>query len=346
MALTCKIGGVQYAALDLMSVQIGLPTVKTQTESVPGADGELDLTAALTGGPVFGDRQITLRFGCAPTGTFDFYSCAAAVHGQRLKLELSNKSGYYIGRYTVGTPDTSLDRTTFDVTIDADPYRLAAAESSIIVPVVSTADNLITKGTPTASTSLGQVAGSGTDTVLSLYCGDTSDNPALTRSVLFKLPWPKAGSCVVDADVDDGGWYEITDASGNVYGDGTSRWISNVPAGALYMRVCGHPNPAVYIKVRNIQIYAVTPVATDVLASDRRVFPVLSQFETPALGSFAELVPTDITIIPSNRKDPVAVLLAGDTSSPYLSIRRPGYIVAASSKFDGRVTMTARRGWM
>lgn len=48
MALTCKIGGVQYAALDLMSVQIGLPTVKTQTESVPGADGELDLTAALT----------------------------------------------------------------------------------------------------------------------------------------------------------------------------------------------------------------------------------------------------------------------------------------------------------
>ncbi len=346
MALTCKIGGVQYAALDLMSVQIGLPTVKTQTESVPGADGELDLTAALTGGPVFGDRQIKLRFGFAPTGTFDFYSFAAAVHGQRLKLELSNKSGYYIGRYTVGTPDTSLDRTTFDVTIDADPYRLAAAESSIIVPVVSTADNLITKGTPTASTSLGQVAGSGTDTVLSLYCGDTSDNPALTRSVLFKLPWPKAGSCVVDADVDDGGWYEITDASGNVYGDGTSRWISNVPAGALYMRVCGHPNPAVYIKVRNIQIYAVTPVATDVLASDRRVFPVLSQFETPALGSFAELVPTDITIIPSNRKDPVAVLLAGDTSSPYLSIRRPGYIVAASSKFDGRVTMTARRGWM
>lgn len=346
MALTCKIGGVQYAALDLMSVQIGLPTVKTQTESVPGADGELDLTAALTGGPVFGNRQIKLRFGFAPAGTFDFYNFAAAVHGQRLKLELSNKSGYYIGRYTVGTPDTSLDRTTFDVTIDADPYRLAAAESSIIVPVVSTADNLITKGTPTATTSLGQVAGSGADTVLSLYCGDTSDNPALTRSVLFKLPWPTAGSCVVAADVDDGGWYEITDASGNVYGDGTSRWISNVPAGALYMRVCGHPNPAVYIKVRNIQIYAVTPVATDVLASDRRVFPVLSQFETPALGSFAELVPTDITIIPSNRKDPVAVLPAGDTSSPYLSIQRPGYIVAASSKFAGRVTMTARRGWL
>lgn len=346
MALTCKIGGVQYAALDLMSVQIGLPTVKTQTESVPGADGELDLTAALTGGPVFGDRQIKLRFGFAPTGTFDFYSFAAAVHGQRLKLELSNKSGYYIGRYTVGTPDTSLDRTTFDVTIDADPYRLAAAESSIIVPVVSTADNLITKGTPTASTSLGQVAGSGTDTVLSLYCGDTSDNPALTRSVLFKLPWPKAGSCVVDADVDDGGWYEITDASGNVYGDGTSRWIRNVPAGALYMRVYGHPNPAYYVKVRNIQIYALTPVTAEALASDRLVYPTLSHFEIPMGSGYAEITPTEISVIRCDRTAPVATLPAGDTSSPYLSIRKADYIFAASPKFEGRVTLTARRGWM
>lgn len=346
MALTCKIGGVQYAALDLMSVQIGLPTVKTQTESVPGADGELDLTAALTGGPVFGNRQIKLRFGFAPAGTFDFYNFAAAVHGQRLKLELSNKSGYYIGRYTVGTPDTSLDRTTFDVTIDADPYRLAAAESSIIVPVVSTADNLITKGTPTATTSLGQVAGSGADTVLSLYCGDTSDNPALTRSVLFKLPWPTAGSCVVAADVDDGGWYEITDASGNVYGDGTSRWIRNVPAGALYMRVYGHPNPAYYVKVRNIQIYALTPVTAEALASDRLVYPTLSHFEIPMGSGYAEITPTEISVIRCDRTAPVATLPAGDTSSPYLSIRKADYIFAASPKFEGRVTLTARRGWM
>lgn len=346
MALTCKIGGVQYAALDLMSVQIGLPTVKTQTESVPGADGELDLTAALTGGPVFGNRQIKLRFGFAPAGTFDFYNFAAAVHGQRLKLELSNKSGYYIGRYTVGTPDTSLDRTTFDVTIDAGPYRLAAAESSIIVPVVSTADNLITKGTPTATTSLGQVAGSGADTVLSLYCGDTSDNPALTRSVLFKLPWPTAGSCVVAADVDDGGWYEITDASGNVYGDGTSRWIRNVPAGALYMRVYGHPNPAYYVKVRNIQIYALAPVTAETLASDRLVYPTLSHFEIPMGSGYAEITPTEISVIRCDRTAPVATLPAGDTSSPYLSIRKADYIFAASPKFEGRVTLTARRGWM
>lgn len=352
MALTCKIGGVQYAALDLMSVQIGLPTVKTQTESVPGADGELDLTDALTGGPVFGNRQIKLRFGFAPTGNFEFYSFAAAVHGRRLKLELSNKSGYYIGRYIVGTPDTSLDRTTFYVTIDADPYRLAAAESSITVPVVSTADNLITKGTPTASTSIGHVEGTGADTVLSLYCGSSSgihiggNSLQYAVSELFKLPWPKAGSCVVAADVDDGGWYEITDASGNVYGDGTSRWIRNVPAGALYMRVYGYPNPAYYVKVRNIQIYALTPVTAEVLASDRLVYPTLSHFETPMGSGYAEITPTEISVIRCDRTAPVATLPAGDTSSPYLSIRKVDYIFAASPKFEGRVTLTARRGWI
>lgn len=346
MALTCKIGGVQYAALDLMSVQIGLPTVKTQTESVPGADGELDLTAALTGGPVFGNRQIKLRFGFAPTGAFDFYSFAAAVHGQRLKLELSNKTGYYIGRYTVGTPDTSLGKTTFDVTIDADPYRLASAESSITVPVVSTADNLITKGTPVPSTSIGHVEGTGADTVLSLYCGGTTDGPQRTVSELFKLPWTKSGSCVVAADVDDGGWYEITDASGNVYGDGTSRWIRNVTAGALYMRVYGYPNPAYYVKVRNIQIYALTPVTAEALASDRLVYPTLSHFETPMGSGYAEITPTEISVIRCDRTAPVATLPAGDTSSPYLSIRKADYIFAASPKFEGRVTLTARRGWM
>ena len=268
------------------------------------------------------------------------------MHGKRLKLELGNRSGYYIGRFTVGDIDKSKTTTMFDVTIDADPYRLAAAESSITIPVVSTADNLITKGTPTASTSIGHVEGTGADTVLSLYCGGTTDGTQRTVSELFKLPWPTAGSCVVAADVDDGGWYELTDASGNVYGDGTSRWIRNVPASALYMRVYGHPNPAYYVKVRNIQIYALTPVTAEALASDRLVYPTLSHFETPFGRGYAEITPKEISVIRCDRTAPVATLPAGDTSSPYLSIRKADYIFAASPKFEGRVTLTARRGWM
>ena len=91
MALTCKIGGVQYTALDLMSVQVGLPDIKTQSESVPGADGEIDLTDALTGGPVFGNRQIKLRFCFAPTGDFEFYSFAAAEAGAEQQSRLLHR---------------------------------------------------------------------------------------------------------------------------------------------------------------------------------------------------------------------------------------------------------------
>lgn len=352
MEFDCKIGGVKYAGLELLDVQIGLPSVKTQQESVPGADGVIDLTDVLNGGPAYGNRTIKLRFGFDPYGSFDFYAFAGAVHGKRLKLELGNRSGYYIGRFTIGDIEKSKTTTMFDCAIDADPYRLSTAESSITVPVVSTADNLITKGTPTASTSIGHVEGTGADTVLSLYCGSSSgihiggNSLQYAVSELFKLPWPKAGSCVVAADVDDGGWYEITDASGNVYGDGTSRWIRNVPAGALYMRVYGYPNPAYYVKVRNIQIYALTPVTAETLASDRLVYPTLSHFETPMGSGYAEITPTEISVIRCDRTAPVATLSAGDTSSPYLSIRKADYIFAASPKFEGRVTLTARRGWM
>lgn len=102
MEFDCKIDGVKYAGLELADVQIGLPSVKTQQESVPGADGVIDLTDVLNGGPAYGNRTIKLRFGFDPYGNFDFYAFAGAVHGKRLKLELGNRSGYYIGRFTIG----------------------------------------------------------------------------------------------------------------------------------------------------------------------------------------------------------------------------------------------------
>lgn len=42
------------------------------------------------------------------------------------KLELGNRVGYYMGRFTVGDIDKSKTTTMFDVAVDADPYRLEA----------------------------------------------------------------------------------------------------------------------------------------------------------------------------------------------------------------------------
>lgn len=341
MALSCKIGGVQYAGLQLMGVQIGLPDVKTQTVSVPGADGELDLTDALTGEPVFGNRTIKLKLGFCPRGPFDFYAFAAAVHGQRRKLELDGRDGYYIGRCTVGTPDTSLDMTTFDVTIDADPYRFDPAATSITIPRVLRSANTMVGKTPTLSYAYGgsgnaSITGSGVDCVLSVRGSATRSPTDRTYRARFKLPWPAAGSCLISADVTNG-YYEITDADGNVYGDGQSRWISNVPADALYVTLYSYGGADRWARLTNIQIYKATPGSLAGLSSDRLLFPDVDGV-TAVSGA--------TTIIRCARSAAPVTLQPGETISPYLSIRRTTDYAYAVCDQGGTVTLAGTRGWM
>lgn len=341
MALSCKIGGVQYAGLQLMGVQIGLPDVKTQTVSVPGADGELDLTDALTGEPVFGNRTIKLKLGFCPRGSFDFYAFAAAVHGQRRKLEIDGRDGYYIGRCTVGTPDTSLDKTMFDVTIDADPYRFDPAATSITIPRVLRSANTMVGKTPTLSYAYGgsgnaSITGSGVDCVLSVRGSATRSPTDRTYRARFKLPWPAAGSCLISADVTNG-YYEITDADGNVYGDGQSRWISNVPADALYVTLYSYGGADRWARLTNIQIYKATPGSLAGLSSDRLLFPDVDGV-TAVSGA--------TTIIRCARSAAPVTLQPGETISPYLSIRRTTDYAYAVCDQGGTVTLAGTRGWM
>lgn len=341
MALSCKIGGVQYAGLQLMGVQIGLPDVKTQTVSVPGADGELDLTDALTGEPVFGNRTIKLKLGFCPRGPFDFYAFAAAVHGQRQKLELDGRDGYYIGRCTVGTPDTSQDRTIFDLTINADPYRFDPAATSITIPRVLRSANTMLGKTPTlsyayAGSGNASITGSGVDCVLSVRGPATRSPTDRTYRARFKLPWPAAGSCLISADVANG-YYEITDADGTVYGDGQSRWISNVPADALYVTLYSYGGADRWARLTNIQIYKATPGSLAGLSSDRLLFPAVDGV-TAVSGA--------TTIIRCARSAAPVTLQPGETISPYLSMRRTTDYAYAVCDQGGTVTLAGTRGWM
>lgn len=334
MALSCKIGGVQYAGLELMGVQIGLPDVKTQTVSVPGADGELDLTDALTGEPIFGNRAIKLKLGFCPHGSFDFYAFAAAVHGQRRKLELDGRDGYYIGRCTVGTPDTSLDRTIFDLTINADPYRLDDAEVSVKIPMLAASDNILIGRSVTASGSSGSVdehydvVGDGASSVLRIK-SVVDTGGGVYGYARFRLPWPTAGSCLVSADI-TGGWYTIVDVSGKPYGDGKSRWISSVPVGGLYMML-ETINPG-GCTASNIKLFRAQPGSLAGLCSDRLMYPASDQGRV-------QIYRCDRTYAPATLGD-------CETSSPYLQIRKtPDYAYAIGGA-AGELTLTGRRGWI
>lgn len=331
MEFDCKIGGVKYAGLELLDVQIGLPSVKTQQESVPGADGVIDLTDVLNGGPAYGNRTIKLRFGFDPYGSFDFYAFAGAVHGKRLKLELGNRSGYYIGRFTVGDIDKSKTTTMFGVEVDADPYRLEPTETTITVPVLAAASNLMVGKTLTVPSSpFVNVSGTGADTDLAVWAGD---DPTIENWARVQLPWPAAGSCIVTAEATQG-WYEITDADGNVY-NGGSRWCGDVPANGLYVTMHARGGPVDKAgHLHDIQIYKATPTSLAFLASERLLYPTIGG------------VTTDTTIMRCSRPSAPVELRAGETGSPYLSIRREQDYAFAVAATAGQITLTGRRGWM
>lgn len=337
MEFDCKIGGVKYAGLELLDAQIGLPIVKTKQESVPGADGVIDLTDVLNGGPAYGNRSIKLRFGFDPYGSFDFYAFAGAVHGKRLKLELGNRSGYYMGRFTVGDIDKSKTTTMFDVTIDADPYRLESAETSISIPCLARTSNTMIDGAATVhkawATGVAQVYGTGADTVLSVY----SNKPytgEYRQGAIFKLPWPEAGSCLVSADVENG-WYGVCDENGTEYTASESRWIETVPANGLYIMLFTYGGAAHYGKLRNIQVFKATPASLAGLASDRMLYPTVTW-----TGDVT-------TIVPCRRPLPLATLRGNEKTSPYLQIqRRAADYAYAIGDTAGTVSLTGRRGWL
>lgn len=333
MEFDCKIGGVKYTGLELLDVQISLPTVKTQQESIPGADGVIDLTDVLGSEPAYGNRVVKLRFGFDPSGSFEFYAFASAVHGKRLKLELGNRVGYYMGRFTVGDIDKSKTTTMFDVTVDADPYLLEPTETTITIPVLAATSNLMVGKTLTvggSSSSYAHVSGSGADTELTVWAGD---DPSIENWVRVQLPWPTAGSCIVTAEATQG-WYEITDADGNVYNSG-SRWCGDVPANGLYVTMHARGGPVDQNGyLRHIQIYKATPTSLAFLASERLLYP--------AVGG----VTADTTIMRCSRPSAPVELRAGETVSPYLSIRREQDYAFAVAATAGQITLTGRRGWM
>lgn len=103
------------------------PPLKTHYIDIPGADGQIDLTEALVGRPVFGNR----------TGTFDFlvmngygnwadrYSAMLEFfHGKRLAAVLEDDPGYYYnGRFTVESWDSESSWSKISIGYNVEPYK-------------------------------------------------------------------------------------------------------------------------------------------------------------------------------------------------------------------------------
>ena len=104
------------------------PEPKTYTVDIPGGNGVIDLTEALTGDVAYGQREMKLVL--AATGVDDAEDLRrrlySFLHGRRLGFSLTSDPCYtYTGRFAVTSCEVSgHDAVTAKVTVTCDPYKL------------------------------------------------------------------------------------------------------------------------------------------------------------------------------------------------------------------------------
>ena len=114
---------------------IGTPVQETFYLDVPGADGFLDYSEALTGRPIFKQRPIEITLG----GKMDrriwnsfISSIRILLHGKRVRIVFDDFPGYYWeGRAEVTEFDRVREIGTFKLSIpQADPYGYSLNDNS------------------------------------------------------------------------------------------------------------------------------------------------------------------------------------------------------------------------
>ena len=104
------------------------PEVKAEYIEIPGRNGQIDLTEALTGYTVYNNRQIVLKLGGKkrsqdwPGFMSNFLN---ELHGQSVTVIFDNDpSYYYVGRATVESDyEKGNEIARFTLTINAEPYK-------------------------------------------------------------------------------------------------------------------------------------------------------------------------------------------------------------------------------
>lgn len=110
------------------------PTVKTKTLEIPGGNGVIDLSEALTGYPLYDNRTGSMEF----IVVNDFYEPVKThrewhevysdimnyLHGQRLSAYLEDDEEYYYeGRFAVNEWKSDKNYSTITIEYDVGPYK-------------------------------------------------------------------------------------------------------------------------------------------------------------------------------------------------------------------------------
>lgn len=119
--------------------EIGVPEPKLVKVSIPGRNGDLDMSDALTGYLNYGDREITVQIGI----TGDEARCEEKKNqvlertvGKRVRVSFTHLDGYFIGRCTLKSITREIAHYTMTLSFICEPYRYD--KSSTIIKVTLT----------------------------------------------------------------------------------------------------------------------------------------------------------------------------------------------------------------
>lgn len=117
------------------AITLGFPEAKTYEQDVPGADGTLDITEAVTGGDVkYKNRSLSLEF---ETPDEDFFEWGPIISdianyliGKKMKIILdTDPSFYYVGRLTIDVEKTDRINGKLVMSGEVDPYKYEVCSS-------------------------------------------------------------------------------------------------------------------------------------------------------------------------------------------------------------------------
>ena len=111
------------------AVSIGFPEAKTYEQDIPGADGVLDLTEAITAGDVkYKKRSLSMEFEVKDKDFFKWSVLVSEIAnylaGQRMKIIFDNDPYfYYLGRLAIDTEKTEKSESSLVFSGEVDPYK-------------------------------------------------------------------------------------------------------------------------------------------------------------------------------------------------------------------------------
>ena len=110
---------------------------KTKYVDIPGADGQLDLTSALTGQVNFDSREFKASLIFPITKNRSAWellktTISNAINGQELKIRLPDDESHFLeGRFSVGKYDDSTSTATLEISATLDPWRYKTLLTSV-----------------------------------------------------------------------------------------------------------------------------------------------------------------------------------------------------------------------